>query len=93
MTETIIMSGDLDLATAEEAWNALRFSIAQYGPRLILDLSELTFLDCAGLRVLLRAREECEAAGGYLHVTEPQGEVLRLLELLESEISFREAVS
>ena len=47
-------------------------------PHVIADLSDLTFIDCASLGVLVRARE----AGGDLVLAGAHGRVWRVLALL-----------
>jgi anti-anti-sigma factor len=48
--------GELDTAAREQASSALR-DAAELLPLLIVDLSELEFMDAAGLSVLLEARQ------------------------------------
>jgi anti-sigma B factor antagonist len=58
----LLLSGDLDLATAGEADLAILTAEESRPPLLILDLSELDFMDSTGLRVIVsaasRARDE-----------------------------------
>jgi anti-anti-sigma factor len=48
---------------------------------LVVDVRGVTFMDCAGVRVLLTARKQVEAAGGRLVLAGPSSAVSRLLEL------------
>lgn len=50
-------------------------------PELVLDLSELDFMDSAGLSMIMIAREEAETRGQRLVLRSPQGAVARLLNL------------
>lgn len=53
----ICVSGDLDLATGPQLDTRIARAVAQHpSDGLVLDLSAVTFVDCAGLRPLLRAR-------------------------------------
>jgi anti-anti-sigma factor len=56
------LTGDLDLATAEEAERAILEAEDGRPQVLIIDLSQLAFMDSTGLRVILsastRAREQ-----------------------------------
>jgi len=55
---TLVMHGEADFSTADQIEDALAPLIAD--PRaapLVMDLRELTFLDCGALRHLLDARE------------------------------------
>jgi anti-sigma B factor antagonist len=58
----LVLTGDLDLATAEEGEAAIIAAEENEPPLLILDLSELDFMDSTGLRVVVsaasRARDE-----------------------------------
>ena len=51
----LVLTGDLDLATAEEAEQAILETEEDRPPVLILDLSELDFMDSTGLRVVISA--------------------------------------
>jgi anti-anti-sigma factor len=54
-------SGDLDLATGPALDASLRQMAAQHrGDGVVLDLSSVTFMDCAGLRPLMRARAQLD---------------------------------
>ncbi len=50
-------------------------------PRVIADLSELMFIDCASLGVLVRARTRAREAGGDLVLAGARGKVWRVLAL------------
>ena len=49
---------------------------------VLVDLADLTFMDCGGYRGLLQARVALERCGGSLTLTEAVGEAARFLELL-----------
>ena len=68
--------GELDLATVDE----LDHAVAEAGraPRLVLDLSELEFLDTSGMRFLLKKQAECAADGCDLNLVKGSREVERL---------------
>lgn len=48
---------------------------------VVLDLHEVTFMDCSGVRALLDARRRAGAAGGAVRLAAPSRHVRRLLEL------------
>jgi anti-anti-sigma factor len=50
---------------------------------LVVDASELTFLDLAGLDALLKAAEQLRGRGGSLVLRSPGRRVRRLLEVLD----------
>lgn len=51
------------------------------GPRMVLDLHELEFMDSAGLSMIMIAREEAEAHNMVLVLRNPRGPVAQLLSL------------
>jgi anti-sigma B factor antagonist len=70
------LAGDLDLLTAPILRQALQTAPNGASAPLVLDMSRVAFMDCAGLRVL-----DGHASGGRLHFVRPAREVRRLLEL------------
>jgi len=73
--------GELDLATAPLFEAALAAQL-RYRPRsLTLDLSAVTFIDCAGLNVLLHARIHAGHSHTDLHLGPVSSQVARLLTL------------
>ena len=72
-------SGDLDIASGPRLDARLRRAMASHdGDGLVLDLSDVPFMDCAGLGPLLRARN---ALSERFCLTEPGPRVRRLLAL------------
>ena len=71
--------GDLDLATAPRFEDALLD--AGLDQRLVVDLSECTFLDSSAVRVLVAAARDAQAAGGELSLVTPHPGVLRILQI------------
>jgi len=72
------LAGEVDVA-ASGAVRA-RVDAAASGP-LVVELSEVTFVDSSGLRELLRARMECERLGGRLVLAGVPPVLERLLDL------------
>ncbi|MDX6376440.1 MAG: anti-sigma factor antagonist [Gaiellaceae bacterium] len=58
----VVLSGELDISTAQPLEDDLRRIEAEGPELLVLDLQQLTFMDSTGLRLLItadaRAREE-----------------------------------
>ena len=78
----IAVCGEVDLATADELVVRLRtLSGTRRGP-ILLDLSQITFIDCAGLRSLRAFEQHVATAGGSVHVAAVSLPVARLFELL-----------
>ena len=75
------LAGELDLAGSANVSEELRRVEATDAQEIVLDVSELTFIDAAGIRVLLEAEARSRSDGGRLRVTQPQREVERVLQL------------
>jgi anti-sigma B factor antagonist len=74
-------SGELDLSSAPELEAALREAQAERG-EVVLDFSELAFIDSTGVHVVLGAFHAAESAGMGFAITGVAGEVLRAFELV-----------
>jgi anti-anti-sigma factor len=74
----VTVGGDVDLDTSEEFGQALGHSAA---PLVNVDLTDVTYMDSAGLRSLLTARAELEQRGGKLRVVSTSNIVSRLFEI------------
>jgi anti-sigma B factor antagonist len=86
----LVLTGELDIASAPEI-EALTQDIASDGTTAItLDLSKLTFMDCCGLRAILRTRELCESRGYEFTLTHGTDAVDRVFALtgLADELPF-----
>jgi anti-anti-sigma factor len=92
---TVRLIGELDLAGVPLARAALSSvdsdGDVDGGGEVAVDCSALTFLDAAGLGVLVGARRACQAAGGDLVIVDPARCVTRLLTLtgLDPQFSIR----
>ena len=80
----LVVSGEVDLATVPELRRRLGGAKTRT-PELTVDLSAVTFIDCAGLRPLLEARRRQRADGGRLVLRSPSWAVVRLLQFLGQE--------
>ncbi|NLC55794.1 MAG: STAS domain-containing protein [Armatimonadetes bacterium] len=73
---------ECDTEAAAEVEDAMT-RVVRDGRRLLLvDLSQVRYLDSSGVRMLLRARGEAEALGGQVVVVGLQRQPRRVLELL-----------
>jgi anti-anti-sigma factor len=63
---TVVCSGELDIATAPEAQNAIDEAVASECPVVRLDWSGLTFMDSTGIRLLLTTVRRCKEASREL---------------------------
>ncbi len=55
--------------------------VEQSGSTVVIDLSELSFMDSSGLTAFITAKNRIEAAGDKLVLTSPQPNVLRVFEV------------
>ncbi|WP_084959924.1 STAS domain-containing protein [Thermoactinospora rubra] len=77
----VSLRGELDYATAMLVPSELdQLPTVAGPPRVILDLSELTFCDSSGLMQLLRLWKRLQAAGGALALVGVRGMCARLLQ-------------
>ena len=77
----LYVSGELDLATAPALQARLGRAMSLYRDAgFVLDLAAVTFMDCAGLGPLLRARNRLEH---LLYLRHVPATVLRLLDLAD----------
>jgi anti-anti-sigma factor len=78
---TITVHGDIDLATAGDLLRQLRMLVGTAAGPILLDLSQIAFIDTAGLRALQALDRYVTAAGGSVHVAAVSLPVARLFEL------------
>jgi anti-anti-sigma factor len=75
----VVVSGEIDLATAEYVAEHLQAATARPAPDVIVDLRPVAFFDCSGLRVLCRAEYRARERGGRLRIVTDQPRIHRLL--------------
>ena len=76
----VTVRGEVDLATADRLWTELEPLLSAEAV-VVLDGTEITFLDSSGLRVLLQAGNRAAADGAAFRLVAPQPAVQRVLEL------------
>ena len=80
------IGGELDIATRNRARRAC---LDGRGKDVVVDMADITFMDCCGYGGLIAAREILQANGGSLtlnHQTGQPAEFLVMLAVLEPEI-------
>jgi anti-anti-sigma factor len=81
VAELVELSGDVDLASAEQALNILAGAIAQNpSGSVVVDLARVRFMDCRGLAALVWARN---MIGDRLILGRPSAAITRLLDLTD----------
>jgi anti-anti-sigma factor len=78
---TLMLAGELDYASAPTLERTVRRLCERGAERLVLDLSELEFIDSAGLNAILRARALCDEHLCGLEITALPHRVSRIFEL------------
>jgi anti-sigma B factor antagonist len=77
----LMLSGELDIATAASLELELRTVEARQPPVLVLDLTQLRFMGVSGLRSILGAARRARREGRHFVVTNPVPHISRLFEL------------
>lgn len=77
----ILLSGELDMATAPQLQQTINTLLAGGNIRILIDLYELAFCDSAGLNTFVQGAKQCATRGGWLRLTRAQGHVARVMEL------------
>jgi len=76
---TIALAGEMDLANAPGVERELLRTEAMNAARIVVDLSQLTFMDSTGIRLLITAHARSRADGDRLVLIRPPARVLRVL--------------
>jgi anti-anti-sigma factor len=89
-TATVQMRGELDIATADQAYAYLRdVADNQEGP-VTIDLADLTFCDAAGLGVLARVSGHSRRSGHVLTLTGARPSLQRIMRITGMDEAFPE---
>jgi len=87
---TVEVRGELDIATADQAYAYLRDVVdSQDGP-VTMNLAELTFCDAAGLGVLARVAGYARRSGRSLKLTAARPSLLRIMRITGMDQAFPE---
>ncbi|HWG01441.1 MAG TPA: STAS domain-containing protein [Trebonia sp.] len=81
-TAVITLSGEIDLTIADEAGAALLAALSQGPTTLIVDMSQATFCDSAGVNALVRAARRATAGNVELRIVAAAAPVLRVFSLV-----------
>jgi|1186.fasta_scaffold108626_3 anti-sigma B factor antagonist len=80
-TATVRLLGELDGTSAPDLQSAALGALSDGASSLVLDCSELTFVDSAGLNVFLEAYRSADAQDGSVKIVHPSETLLRLLQV------------
>ena len=90
---TVRVRGELDIATADQAYAYLRDVVdSQQGP-VLMNLAELTFCDAAGLGVLARVAGHARRVGRSLKLSAARPSLLRIMSITGMDEAFPEVRS
>ncbi len=79
------IEGEIDVCLADRLQDLLLRIMQAHGPRLLLDLSAVSFMDCAGLRALMLTRRHAEQRGWSVHLTAASPMVLKIITLVGAQ--------
>jgi anti-anti-sigma factor len=77
----LALRGELDMSSAPMLTRELQEVEAHEPREILLDLTELSFMDVTGLRTILDAARRARRAGRAIVIANPLPHILRLLEL------------
>ena len=75
------LTGELDMATAERALDALRGTDLSAAHSLVVDLADVSFCDSSGLRLLLHLRQAMVEHGGAFDAVGAHGIVASTIDV------------
>jgi anti-anti-sigma factor len=90
---TVRVRGELDIATADQAYAYLRDVVDNQDGPVMMNLAELTFCDAAGLGVLARVAGHARRAGRSLKLTAARPSLLRIMHITGMDEAFPEVRS
>lgn len=76
-TAVVDVSGEIDLSTGDLLASVLLDACAA-GLDIVIDLSEVEFMDAVGLRLIERAQRTVQLSGRTLRIVHPRAPVRRL---------------
>lgn len=78
----LALSGELDVVSAPELEQCLNEVLAEPYALVKLDLSELAFVDSAGMSVLIKGKQDAESSGRTLVLSRATAQVHRVFALV-----------
>jgi anti-anti-sigma factor len=88
--QVVSVSGELDIATADQAYAYLSGVIDSWPVPLQVDLSGLTFCDASGLGVLARVANHARRMGRQLRLTSVRPPLLKIMRITGLDGAFPE---
>jgi len=81
---TVALSGELDVASVDRIRGVL-LHVSGQDRCVVVDMSDVTFMDCAALRALLAVRRDLRWRGGDLTLTGVSGMPARVLHITKCQ--------
>jgi anti-sigma B factor antagonist len=79
---SLSVAGELDDSTVDELLGAVAHLLSGPAPDVVeLNLTDLDFVDSAGIRCLINCRSAVQSAGSRLVLVEPSPQVVRVLDI------------
>ena len=78
---TVTFSGELDYASADQAYEYVRDAIDAHGGQVLLDVAGLSFCDARGLGALARMSRHAGQAGSSLHLVAPPPRLMKIIRI------------
>ena len=88
--QVVTVTGELDIATAEQAYTYISGVIDEGPAPVSVDLGELTFCDAAGLGVLAKIARHARQAGRQLRLTSARPSLLKIMRITGLDGAFPE---
>ncbi|MGW7415292.1 STAS domain-containing protein [Streptomyces sp. NPDC054863] len=79
----VVLAGELDLFASLQWGPQIDRALTHHPPRTVVDLRQVTFMDCSGLALLLRVRGQVARWGGEFALHCPDRRTLRILRYVE----------
>jgi anti-sigma B factor antagonist len=77
----VAVHGDVDLYTAPRLWETIDAATTEIPRELVLDLTDVRFLDSSGLNVLIRAHKRLRPVAGTVIIRGAKDQVSMALEV------------
>jgi anti-sigma B factor antagonist len=85
----VVASGELDISATPRLSTVLAMAATRPAGRLVLDLTDVAFIDSTALGTILKAAAQLDESGTALAVVAPEGPVRRLLQMTNLTQRFR----
>jgi anti-sigma B factor antagonist len=92
-SQVVSVTGELDIATADQAYAYLSDVIDHGYAPLSVDLGGLTFCDASGLGVLARTANHAREAGRQLKLTSARPSLVKIMRITGMDSAFPELSS